>query len=241
MRNDSFFRSIFLLKATALIMACGVSSAWAQIEVNDEEMNREGAKYEQQQVDTGEGAARQYFNRRAQSSDNSNSSPSTSRAPAASTDRYLTLHIGTFLNEDVYRWGKKQDDDVGQLNAGVTYRVGEWVNSMDLLFRADFTNYTLNEGNASKLSFVPMITFPDAKSGFPLYFGAGAGLGVFLKQIDDESALSFDYQVVAGARFFDVIEGFGFMIESGMKNHLLLLSDGQYNGVFLTIGGVFNF
>jgi hypothetical protein len=86
-----------------------------------------------------------------------------------------------------------------------------------------------------------MIFFPDANSRFPLYFGGGAGLGVFFKQLENESALSFDYQLVAGARFFDLIDNFGLMIETGMKNHILLFSDGQFNGVFLTVGGVFNF
>ena len=58
---------------------------------------------------------------------------------------------------------------------------------------------------------------------------------------EGESSLSLDYQLIAGARIFDVFENTGFLIETGMKNHVHLLSDGQFNGVFLTVGSVFTF
>src|SRR5690606_36336616 len=60
--------------------------------------------------------------------------------------RYLALHIGTFLDGDAYKWGSGNQSDVGKLNIGVTYRIGEWVNSMDFLFRTEFTSYSLDEG-----------------------------------------------------------------------------------------------
>lgn len=79
------------------------------------------------------------------------------------------------------------------------------------------------------------------KSGFPLYFGGGAGVGVFFKQLRDESSLSLDYQLVMGLRLLRLIGETGLVLETGMKNHVHLLSDGQYNGVFLTLGAAFNF
>lgn len=211
--------------------------AQAQVEVNDAEMEQRGREAETGEVETGRGAAQKYFQRRQ--SQPRASSPR--RSPAQAGDRYLSLHVGTFFDENSYSWGRSSQEDIGKFNAGVTYRIGQWVNSMDLLFRADYNAYELNEGRASKLSLLPLITFPDASSRFPLYFGGGAGLGVFFKQIPGEESLSFDYQLVAGARFFDLLEGFGVMVETGMKNHVLLLSDGQFNGVFFSIGGVFNF
>jgi hypothetical protein len=33
----------------------------------------------------------------------------------------------------------------------------------------------------------------------------------------------------------------GVMAEVGMKNHILLLSDGQFNGAYFSIGSVFEF
>lgn len=183
--------------------------------------------------ETGRKAAQKYFQERK------------SRGPAAASSgggaHYLSLHLGKAFNEASNKWGNNNVDDVGRLNIGVTYRVGEWANSMDLMFRADLFTYSLNEGNAVKLSMLPMLIFPDANSRFPLYFGAGAGLGIFLKQIRNESALSFDYQFVAGARFFDVWNSLGLMFELGMKNHFLLTSDGQYQSVFGAVGAVFSF
>jgi hypothetical protein len=62
-----------------------------------------------------------------------------------------------------------------------------------------------------------------------------------IKQIADESILALDYSLVAGARFLNVIDTMGFMIETGLKNHIHLLSDGQFNGVFVNVGTVFTF
>ncbi len=183
--------------------------------------------------DGGRKAAQKYFQQRKGRSVASNS--------GGGGPRFLALHIGKAFDEDSNKWGNNNPDDVGRLDLGVTYRVGEWTNSMDLMFRANLFTYSLNEGNATKLSLMPMITFPDANSRFPLYFGAGAGLGIFLKQIKRESSLSFDYQIVAGARFFDVFNRVGVMFELGMKNHIFLTSDGQYQSVFGAVGTVFNF
>ena len=218
----------------------GLSSE-AQIEVSDEEMARKA-----REIETGKDAASKYFIHRRQSASNQSQQPAasaTQRAPAqvGSQQRYLALHIGSFIDDDAYKWGGPHQENVGRLNTGVTYRIGEWTGSMDLLFRGDFTTYNLPGGRPQKLSLLPIIAFPDAASQFPLYFGAGAGLGVFFKQLDGESALSFDYQIIVGARFFDVIDRVGFTIETGVKNHILLLSDGQFNGVFLSLGTVFQF
>lgn len=157
-------------------------------------------------------------------------------------DHFLAIHVGRLMSSQSYDWDERgQRDDIGKNNIGLTYRVGEWVNSMDLNLRVDYTDYEINDEKPSKLSFLPLITFPDANSRFPLYFGAGVGLGVFLKQVGSKSALSLDYQLVAGARFFNVFENTGFFIEAGLKNHLHILSSGQYNGTFLAGGLVFTF
>lgn len=155
--------------------------------------------------------------------------------------RYLALRVGTFFSSDGYRWGHGDQGNTGKLNAGLDYRLGEWVNSADLALRVDYTNFALSEGFARKLSLGGIVTFPDANSRFPLYFGAGLGLGFFLKQIRDESALSLDYSLLAGARFMNVIGQTGFLVETGIKNHLHLFSDGQFNGIYINAGAVFSF
>ncbi len=165
------------------------------------------------------------------------------RQPAGtSADHYLALHGGWFVSDNSYKWGVPENqDNSGRWNIGVTYRMGEWINSMDLLIRFDVSRFVLAEGGVTKFSFLPLITFPDASSRFPLYFGAGAGLGFFGTQLAGESSLALDYQLLAGARFFNIWDLTGLFIEGGIKNHLHLLSDGQYNGTFITTGLVFTF
>lgn len=168
---------------------------------------------------------------------------SQSSSLAGPNDHYLALHVGRYMDSQSYDWGQNgKEDGSGKNTYGVTYRIGEWYNSMDLALRLDYGEYALaNDERPTKLSFMPLITFPDATSRFPLYFGAGVGLGVFFKQASAKSALSLDYQLVAGARFFNIFENTGFFIEAGLKNHLLILSSGQLNGTFLATGLVFTF
>lgn len=214
------------------VLATWLSVASGQaVEVTDET----AVKSEGTERPVGQDAARKYFRVRNQKSDEK------PKGLPVVGDRYMSLHLGTFLSEDVYKWGHGPFKDVGQLTAGVGYKIGEWTGSMDLIFKADVTTYSLQEGRAVKLSLMPAVVFPDADSGFPVYFGAGAGVGIFFKQIEDESSLSFDYTVFAGARLFEVLGSVGLTVEAGMKNHILLLSDGQYNGVFISFGTVHRF
>ena len=154
----------------------------------------------------------------------------------------MAIMGGFFLSEKAHRWGSNpSEEDVGSWNMGVTYQIGEWVNSMDLLFRGDVQSYSVEGESPKKLSLLGMVAFPDVKSGFPLYFGAGAGLGIFFEQTDDESNLSLDYQIVVGGRIDRIFNDIGVVIEGGVKNHLFLTSKGQFNGYFLNAGAVFNF
>jgi hypothetical protein len=158
------------------------------------------------------------------------------------SDHYLAIHLGKYVSDNAYRWGQPDNQqDVGNATVGVTYRIGEWVNSMDLALRLDYSSYSLAEGAAGKLSFSPIVTFPDATSRFPLYLGAGIGLGIFTKQLSGKSSLAFDYTLVLGARFFEVFANTGFFIEAGIKNSLFVFSDGQFNGTFVAVGPVFTF
>lgn len=213
-----------------LILALVGSTTWAQLVEVPEEKGPQAPKEK----------ATEYFKTRKEEqtpSNNKASAPSSEAAP-----RFLALHIGTFFSDQAYRWGEKNYDDVGGLNAGVDYRMGEWVNSMDWALRIDYTSYDITgEGAARKLSFGAILTFPDVNSQFPLYFGVGGGAGFFIKQLEDESPIALDYSLLLGARFFNLFQNTGLMIETGLKNHLLLSSDGQFNGVYVNVGTVHNF
>lgn len=185
---------------------------------------------ESKKTHVGRDYARSYFERKPSSDD------------SGGGDRYLAIHLGSYTSSQAYQWSSQgRANNPGNLTTGVTYRVGEWVSSMDLLFRADFNTYTIDGDSPTKLSLLPMVTFPDARSKFPLYFGAGAGLGIFFKQVVNKSNLSLDYQLVAGARLLDVYKSLGFFVEAGMKNHLHLLTEGQFNGFFVALGTAFTF
>ena len=167
--------------------------------------------------------------------------PPRRTASEGSLPRFLALHFGTFFSDEAYNWGRNGQSHMGRLNAGLDYRLGEWVNAADLALRVDFTSYNLEEGAARKLSVNGIITFPDANSHFPLYFGIGLGPGFFIKQIQNESALALDYSLFGGVRLQEVIDQMGFLVEVGLKDHLHLFSDGQYNGIYINVGTVFAF
>jgi hypothetical protein len=160
------------------------------------------------------------------------------KTASSSSDHYLALHIGTFMGDQSYNWGSQSSaTEIGEMNLGFTYRLGEWVNSSDLALRFDYTTYKLTDGRASKLSFVPIFMIPDSNSRFPFYFGGGLGAGIFANQIPEESSIALDYQLFAGLRFFDL----GFFIEAGIKSHVFLFSVGQFNGNYVAAGSVFTF
>ncbi len=183
------------------------------------------------QPEVGRQAAQKYF--------------SKSRVPSSyagsPSHRLLGLHWGGFLNSKAFDWGQKSvTERTGDQTVGVTYKIGEWVQAMDLNIRFEYTQYAFQEKNPIKLSLLPLFTFPESSADFPLYFGGGVGAGVFMSQMDKESTLSLDYQLVFGLRLQNIWGRSGFFIESGIKDHLHLLSDGQFTGQFLGAGAVFS-
>ncbi|MFZ3229740.1 MAG: hypothetical protein WA160_06020 [Pseudobdellovibrio sp.] len=157
-------------------------------------------------------------------------------------DHYLTVGVSSYLNSDAYKWGQNgKEEKVGKSGFDMSYRIGQYSNVVDEGIRVSYSEYVVTDRPASKLSLMYAWTLPDAGSKFPLYFGFAAGPGVFLKQIPDESSLSIDYQLYFGLRLFNIFESTGFYVESGLKNHLHILSDGQLNGTYISAGAVFTF
>lgn len=223
---------------TFLLAFSVLSPAFAQkVELSDDPQTVEvqsGSGYYESQP-TGKKAAQKFFSK--------GTKESSTEISSRDSDHFMMIGVGAFVNSKSYKWGpKRADDDPGEFNASVTYRYGEWVNSMDALFRVEYQSFDVEaDTDPKKLSLLSMIMFPDARSGFPLYFGAGIGVGVFMSQPDDESNLSFDYQLVLGGRMLNVFESLGFFVETGIKNHVHLLSSGQFDGVFVTFGSAFTF
>lgn len=232
MHKIQIFRPLQVLAALVVLSS---SVSWGQILLEDPTQSQ---TYTPQ---TGKSAASEYFKRRKTVA-STEVEPTRQLTQVGGSDRVMSVMVGSFINDKAYRWGRKdRDKDAGEMMFGVTYRVGEWTASMDLNFRAELMTYSVDGETPLKLSVMPVITFPDARSDFPLYFGAGAGVGIFFDQVADESDLSLDYAIVIGGRFMELWDGGGLCVETGVKGHIHLLSSGQQDGVFLSVGGIFTF
>lgn len=196
----------------------------------------------------GRNAAAKYFQANNQSSNNQQDNEEQSNRHPSSIDslkddeHYLAIGIGSFTQTDSYNWGQStKEEDVGKYGIDMTYRLAQEGYLFDQALRVSYNEFKPAGERTSKLSFMYGMTLPDAGSKFPLYFGIAAGPGIFLKQISGESSISFDYQLFLGLRLFNLFENTGFYIEGGLRNHLLLTSDGQLNGTFVSAGAVFTF
>ncbi len=193
----------------------------------------------------GKNAAARYF--QGETSSNPETQPRTNRMPStieglAPEDHFLTFGLSNYLNSDSYKWGPLgSEEKVGKWGLDMMYGIGQFSSTIDQAVRVSYNEFEANSVRASKISFLYAITLPDAGSQFPLYFGAAAGGGVFLKQLPDESPLTLDYQLFLGLRLFNIMDKTGFYVEGGLKNHLQLTSDGQLNGTFISAGAVFAF
>lgn len=157
-------------------------------------------------------------------------------------EHYLAVGLGSFTQTDSYNWGSaSKEEEIGKYGIDMTYRLTQEGYLFDQALRVSYNEFKPANERTSKLSFMYAMTLPDAGSKFPLYFGLAAGPGIFMKQLDGESSLSFDYHLFLGLRLFNVFEKTGFYIEGGMRNHLLITSDGQLNGTFISAGAVFTF
>ncbi|MBC7741736.1 MAG: hypothetical protein H7061_06050 [Bdellovibrionaceae bacterium] len=179
--------------------------------------------------------------------DSSNNDRRPAQAEALSDDtRFLTFGLSNYVSSDSYKWGLGSQKDIGKWGVDMTYRLGVWNNSIDEALRVSYTEYELMNSEAeikraSKMSFLYTLILPDAGTKFPLYFGLAFGPGIFFKQFENESPIALDYQLFFGLRIFNLFDNAGFYVEAGMKNHLQLTSDGQVNGNYLGLGGIFTF
>jgi hypothetical protein len=181
--------------------------------------------------EVGRGSAAKYFEK-------SDTSSSTKHGTG---ENVLYIMAGPYINSASYAWkGSDKRTGIAKNSYSFTYLFEQWHN-IDTNIRGDFTDFAIDDERLLKFSILPLWTFPLVETRFPLYFGLGAGLGIFFKQVDQESNLSFDYQLVVGTRFLDLLGNAGAVIEFGMKNHVHLLSDGQLNATALTVGTVFSF
>lgn len=201
----------------------------------------------------GRKAAQKYFQ--------SDKKRKTQRFMSFSGTRYFNIHYGRFTESTTYSWGEpstNENEQVGTHQLGVTYLLGSWADAMDLSLRLDFMKFDFGpqkntkENKESdkdqqvktrplKMAILTFFSFPRFETGFPVYLGFAVGPGVFYKQLDGYSSLTLDYQAVLGVRLINVWRGMGLFVETGVKNHVHVLTKGQFDSLFLSAGTSFTF
>ena len=178
----------------------------------------------------GKKAAMKYFQPRSKSS--------VARRPALAGphDKQLALSAGAYFKGKSYEW---LGEEVGGWSAQLDYRRRGTADSyFSKAYQFELHKYQFSQNELSKVSFLWNVIFPRSLS-FPVYMGIGMGPGVFLSQWGAKSWLSFDYKAYLGLRFSD--KHSQFFIEGGVKNHLLVLSSGQFTGAFVSSGVAYKF
>ena len=182
-------------------------------------------------VETGKKAAMKYFTKKPAST----STFKAPRGPASTSYAQLfSLSAGALVNGKSYQW---LDDELGGWNLQLSYRRATtgWLAQA---FHLEFQKFTTLEEEFSKVSFLLNFVFPRSIS-FPVYIGAGAGPGFFLNQYNNESLWTMDYKGYIGLRLNQ--DHSQFILESGVKNHVHMLSDGQFIGWFVSSGVAYKF
>lgn len=184
-------------------------------------------------ANTGRAAALKYFSKKT---------PGGSRAPQSRISApvmvgapgLVSLSVGTLVSSQSYQWA---GDDLSGWNAEVAYQPpgGDYFSRG---YHLELQKFNDQSQEFSKLSFLFSLTFP-RKISFPVYIGAALGPGFFFSQKRGESELSLDYKGFVGFRLNH--ERSQYFVQSGVKNHIHMLSDGQFIGWFVSSGVAYKF
>ena len=160
--------------------------------------------------------------------------------------RFIGLMAGHSLTSSAYNWGDKQCSDkckgVGRLQTGLIYGTRLNWKSVDLLWRSTVHFFNLkDEYEPMSFSVKPTLVFPEFRSQIPVYFGVGAGIGMFIKQAFETSAISIDLDMFAGFRWSNLLGPIGFFAEFGLQSKIFLLHRGRFNSGYAAAGLGVNF
>ncbi len=184
-------------------------------------------------VEVGKDAAMKYFTGKPSRSPDTSSNISVSPPPSADYDSLLSVALGGLIQTQSYGWSEQS---VEGWNVEAAYQT-----QSDYFltgYALDFQKF-VNEGEElSKIAFLFSMSFPRRQT-FPVYIGVSAGPGFFFKQKKDESQFSFDYKAYMGMRLSQSYSLF--FLEGGVKNHLHILTDGQFIGWYMSSGVAYRF
>lgn len=184
---------------------------------------------------TGKAAALKYFQHKKKKSSAAAQVSSRAAVREPGAHQMLTLAVGSLLNGKSYHW--IEDDDFGGWTAEASYvdaASGTFANG----FHLELQNFVQGDEKLSKISALVSFIFPRRLS-FPVYIAVAAGPGYFVKQRKNESEFSIDYKSYIGFRLDD--DHSQYFLQSGVKNHIHMLSDGQFIGWFVSSGVAYKF
>ncbi len=149
--------------------------------------------------------------------------------------RLLALAVGSLINSKNYQWTEEQQ--LSGWNGELFYQDAS-EGYFGHGYHLELQKYAAFDEEFSKISFLFSFTFPRRLS-FPVYLGVAGGPGYFTKQLRGESAFSFDYKAYVGFRLNEVYSQY--FVQAGIKNHIHVLSDGQFIGWFVSSGVAYRF
>ena len=164
-----------------------------------------------------------------------------SHASSANLAHFIGIHFGTFIKDEALDWSETREKNRGKSLFGTTYRLGELGRLVDMSLRFNYTNYNLTKKSPRQFSLSPLFLIPSTRSQFPLYLGAGLGLGAIFSQVDSKSFLALNYHLLTGLRFFNVFGSVGTFLEAGYTGHVHLISNGEFHGFYILVGLLFTF
>ncbi|MCB0379169.1 MAG: hypothetical protein KDD33_11820 [Bdellovibrionales bacterium] len=182
---------------------------------------------------TGKKAAQKYFVKKGEEG---RSTASTSITSAGNYKGLFTLSAGTLFASKSYNWAEQQSPTGWSLQLDYHRRLKS--SFFATVYQLEMQKFQTSPREASKLSFLFGVTVPKNLE-FPVYIGVAAGPGIFLKQLAGESLLTLDYKGFVGLRYNQ--DHSQFFLESGVKNHVNVLSDGQLSSWFLASGVAYKF
>ena len=169
----------------------------------------------------------------------------SSRKPNVESHQGSPRHLGLYLGTSLY--GETTDQDTfkpfSSFVFGLSQRIREFPAIGDLSIRVELLSMKFADKKREWLvDVVPVFSLPDVRSGFPVYVGAGGGVGLFPRHIvKKEPVLSFNARLFAGVRVIDWYENMGFFGEVSVKTQFPVYDAKLYMEVFLTLGGLFSF
>lgn len=111
----------------------------------------------------------------------------------------------------------------------------------DLYLKTEIQNFHLKRGRATQINITGAFSRPGWEKGFPVYVGAGGGLGFYPFHIlKGRSFASLNAQFFTGLRLLNLYENLGLNLELSLHLHYPFSEQELYMDVFAGLGAFFS-